>query len=619
MQEFIYSKEDLASMLINMVSTGQRWSGYKRTVEVAKFWNQIITGKQHEDILLSLKKGESKEQQKQRVRLYNSRTKYVANKIIRQIQEVYRSDNIYNEIYFSEKKDDDIKKIDELNERLKNFSGKKSVREWLRTRYLRLNISDPNAFIVVNFVSDGKNVSGFYPIEVKSSDVISRQYINGTLQYLAFVEHTQAKVVKEGKIKTEKAFKYWMFGHEYAILLHKVPEGAEGIGTPIDIDDSEGADGALYGDATTYSWYYNEYTIKAQQVPAFCVGYIPDPENNDETYQSILYPAEELFKELIWTKSSYDIHRALHGIAQKYAFVPNCEYNDQKNNRCDGGKMPDGTECPACHGTGQMPFHTSEQDIITIAMPRDKSEIWDLSKMIYYQPIPKDIIEMTRQDIAETERAISLAIFNISIIDKSELAAAKTATEIRSNTNATNNVLYEFGLHDAQMYEDIVNQIAIYSNLWREDLVIDYSYPNDFNLESLPDLFASLKEAQSVGAPTIVKKKINTKIISKLCIGDAFAIEEYEAREKWRPFQSDAQALSAPELDPARILWLYYDQIFRNLENQVYKTSESGDVWFAMLPEEKQKEEIDKQVQFFTAQYIAAKGKAPDITVPRLQ
>lgn len=609
MASYIYSKEDLRAILFEIVRTGSRWEHYDHTVKIADFWTKIITGKNHDDILLSLRIGEGSEMKKQRVRLYNSRTKYVASKVAKQIQEVYRSDNIYSEIYYTDKKEGDLDRIKKLQEKLKSFVGKKSVREWLRSRYLRLNMVDPNAFIVVNFKDDGT----CYPIEVPSRNVLSRQHVNGVLQYFSFIEDHRMKVEVDGKIKTEKAYKYWMFGYNEAILLHKVPQGGVGIGQPIELPSENES---KYEDSK-FTWYYSDYVIKAEQVPAFCVGYVPDPENNDQTFQSILYPAEELFKELIWKKNTYDLHMTLHGIAKQYVFVPECEHHD-KGQACKGGKIGD-RECPACRGTGQMPFHTSEQDVITVTMPRNRSEIWDLSKMIYYQKIPSEVIELTRQGIAETEKAISLALFNVSIIDKGELLKTSTATEIRSNTNAVNNVLYEFGLNDAEMYRTIVREIAVYSNLDRSDLVIDYAYPSDFNLESLSDLFDNLKEAISTNSPSIVKRKITSKIIAKLCIGEKQVIESYETREQWRPFASDSQALAAPEMDPSRILWLYFDQIFRELESKDYSNSDVDDpISFAMLPRDKQKELIDAEVARHMEIYKQAKAAQPAITVPRL-
>lgn len=477
MHQYIYSKDDLSAILINLVQTGERWDGYDRTVEVADFWGKILSGKDHDDIMLMLRPSESKEHKQQRVRLYNSRTRYVSNKIITQIKEVYRSDNIYYDIHFQEKNEDNVQRIKNINDSLINFSGKKSVRHWLRDRFLRLNVKDPNAYMVVNFNIHGGQTT-YYPIEVASKDVLSRQIINGNLQYLAFEERSKEKAVVNGQTKTLTGYKYWIFGHDWAILLHKCPEGAEGIGVPIDIKEATTAATRWDPDGTgKYAWYYSEYNIKAQQVPAFCVGYVPDPENDDKTFESILYPSKELFIELIWKKNTYDIHMTLHGIAQKYAFVPACEYRDTIGNECNLGKI-NGHDCPNCQGTGQVPFHTSEQDIICIALPKDKKDIWDLSKMIYYQTIPENIIEMVRNEIAELERNIQLGIFNTTLVDQGKLMSTRTATEIRSNSNSTNNVMYEFGIYDASMYKNHVTQIAIYSNNWRKDMVVEYSYPN---------------------------------------------------------------------------------------------------------------------------------------------
>lgn len=614
MAQFIYTKDDLKGILTNLITTGDRWEGQKRTIEVSDFWTKIITGKDHGEILLSLKPGEKEDQKKQKVRLYNSRTKYVSNKIITQIQEVYRSDNIFNEIYFTDKQDSNADRVVKIKSDLLNFKGSKSVREHLRDRYLRLNIYDPNAFMGVNFKKDQSGKTTFYPIEVRSKDVLDRQYLNGDLQYLSYVEKSSEKIIKDGKTKTAPGYKFWIFGHDWALLYHKVPSGGTGIGVPVSIKEG----GAMtYGTADyKYDWYYSEYNIKAQQVPAFCVGYVPDPENDDMTFQSILYPAEELFKELIWKKATYDIHMALHGIAQKFAFVPACEWEDKELGlKCHDGTLTNGHMCENCAGSGQLPFHTSEQDIITLKIPKDVTNMLDLSKMIYYQAIPIDVINLNRQEITETEKAISLAIFNISIIDKGELLVTKTATEIRANTNSANNVLYLFATNDAQAYKFHVKQISIYNDQWREDLVIDYSYPNDFGLESVVELFTQLTEAGTSNSPQVIKSKITSKIISKLCIDNKQAVHDYENREYWRPFTDMTGALQVPEFDPSRILFIYFDQIFRNLESFEYGETEPR-IPFFKLPIEKQKEEIDKEVVKFTDQYRKSKASAPIITIP---
>lgn len=616
MIEYKYSKDDLVGILKHHVTTGERWEFYKETVAVAEYWHKIISGKKHDDILLSLRQGEQKELKQQRVRLYNSRTKSVANKIINQIKEVYRSDNIFNELYFTEKKDDNVDKVKKITESLKNFSGNKTVRNWLRDRFLRLNVIDPNSFFVVNFTGT-KGPETYYPIEVRSKDVLGRQYLNGVLQYLAFVERVYEKINKDGKVKTVVSFKYWIFGPNDAILLHKVPNGATPIGIPIDISQGEDAI-SLTEEPTSYSWYYSDYKINAMQVPAVCVGYIPDPETDDKTFESILSPAKELFNELIWRKSAYDIHLTLHGIAQKFAFVPTCDFEDKSLGlKCNDGRLTNGGTCVQCNGTGQMPFHTSEQDIITLSLPRDQKEIWDLSKMIYYQVIPENIIQLTKDALMEAEKAIPLAIFNRSIVDKGDLVKAETATKVRDDYNSTNNVLYDFGLADADVYRFLVKQIAIYGNNFRDDLVVEYGYPTDFNLETLSDLFVQSKEASGAGSPPIVKSKINGKIISKLLIDDKTAIQNYETREYWRPFTDGAQLSMVPELDRSRILYIYYDQIFRELEATTMTNDQGEEIPFALLPRDKQKNFIDEKVSVYLDQYKKAKEAAPKITVPR--
>jgi hypothetical protein len=563
----MYNKEALIEKLINVIKDGYKHKYYDHTVKVSQFWTQIMTGDDQKDLVISYKPSENDTQKQQRIRLYNSRTSYAANKIVSTFKEVERIEEISNKIYF--KQNDEVP--EELIQRFENYDGKFKI--YIHDVARRLNFYDPNAFVVTEFYKKNNQSKPFaYPLEVMSHCVYDYEYKYGELKYLIicnFVEILAAinlnqinnyPIVRPLDFVKKEARQFTIYGIEWSIRI------TEHFDAPTDLDIIT---------INNQKYTYEEFNTKFTTVPAVQIGYIKDPTTKWQTYESPLLSAKHIFKDLINTKSEYDLARALHGFIQKFAYVEKCDYVHEDNemfDRCDGGKLKvTGSKCPSCHGSGKK-IHTTVQDVVLITLPSEKSEHIPLSEFIYYQEIPKHIIDSYKIDIADLEKDISLAIFNKDTFTQSEVST--TATEIRLNKQSVYNVLYEFGANVSRLFTELGYQIADVLGI-RDLIQIDFEIPKDFQMESLEDLIQIRRNAMSSGVPYDIINNIDKKILFKQNQDNFEFVDQIAAQDKWRPFKdkSESERISIismlPDDDYDKTLYVYFDKIFMQIWSDI--------------------------------------------------
>src|SRR5688572_24291099 len=126
------SPEDLLNILRNKVSENAVHADYQRTVDHAKWCKQIITGDDQRDILVSYKVKETDKQVEQRIRITNSRTQYVSNKVKKLYNEVHRCDDVVESISYLERNDD---ALTGLMGALNNFYENKPLKKYIAGRF----------------------------------------------------------------------------------------------------------------------------------------------------------------------------------------------------------------------------------------------------------------------------------------------------------------------------------------------------------------------------------------------------------------------------------------------------------------------------------------------------
>lgn len=586
--KYRYNQSDLLEKIISTAKHNYKHVHYKRTTELAEFYRQIMTGKDQDEYILSYKPNESTNQKKQVLNLYNSRTAHTANRIYSTFKEVERSDNVVDNLTY-DNEDDSTDRKETLMDVLDKYNGSEDLKSYLHDAVLRLNFYDPNSFLVVEFdIEDEDNIKP-YPFEVMSDQVADFEFYKGVLQYLTVLQPCE---VCERKIPidptshrsgfekmeadTRQGRKYTMYGPDVAFRLTELGEMDRAeyedddiTGEIIEIEDADSN--------KTYLWHFEEFETLSQAVPAIRVGYMRDPETNWETSAGILQPAEHIFIEQMRVKREYDLHRALHGFLQKYAYVEECdfEYIDKEEgvrDSCAGGTMRiKGDTCPKCNGSGKK-VHTTVQDVILIKQPASGGleDRIPLKEMVHYVEIPQHIIEGHKQDLKDIEKDAALSIFNSNVFDRSEIAV--TATEKRLNLQSVYNVLADYGKRWSEIYRFTVDQIAIYLDIF-EGLIVEHDFGNDFKMETLEELLDQRKAAVNSGSPYPVIQSIDVSILSKQNQDNLEMVEKIKAKEKWRPFKDkkDSEVVMIitmlPENHPHRVLWIHFDQIFEDIFN----------------------------------------------------
>lgn len=585
--DYKYTPEALRSKLIEIVREGTTHQDYAHVTKYAKWCHQIMTGEDHREILVKYKQSETKDQQDQRVRLYDSRTKHLGHKVSSQFLAIEKTDNVIEMIEYEGGKKDDPR-LGELDMRLKNFYDDASLKRYLYDDVRHYVFHDPNAWLIVEGTENDPRMERpwTYPFIASSTQAVDFEYHIGILQYLV-VRLNITVLENEGK-KNELArpgHHFTLYGPGTAIEMIEladddpiVPEGYELL--VVEKDDFK-----------IKNYAFDQFDTPTPVVPAQRFGYLKDPRTDKRTFVSPIYPAEEILRDIIKTKSEYDLARALHGFIQKFALAKTCDYSTDDGDRCVSGTMMlSQSECPRCKGFGLI-VHKSVQDVILIEMPEAKDEHIPLSDFVHYVEIPDYIIKAYRDDLEKLEKEVSTAIFNAQVFDRSEVAI--TATEKRLDQEQLYNVLTPYADNWSRMFVFVVRRTAEIMDI-AQKLVVDHRFPLDFKLETIYELIQMRKSATDAGTPQDVIQSIDKKILAKQNRDNPEYVTRVEIREKFRPFQqlSTDERMQVvgmlDDLDPEKILYIRFSSIFRDITEEQPK--------FYDMPFDKQREIVDGYV-----------------------
>lgn len=568
--KYLYTSFDqLYPLLENHVKTGIKHKHYDHVVKVADFWEKMVTGKNQDEYIVTYRPTETEQQKKQRIRVYKTRTKYLINRVRTQIKKSNRVDYAVDQIFYNNSEEDNEKKVSDLKVRLENFHADQSVKDYLNDQFLEYNERDPNALLLVNFneVNSSEQKPSTYPIIIPSSQVNDYKRENGILQYAICNLPATVRVSDNEVIKSVSTPSYTVFAPQLAITLELIQENQIiEQGETRQIIQIEHED-------KPRSYFIETFEHGSERLQIDFLGYVKDPCTKGETFESIYFPGKEILEDVINKKSEVDTNLLVHGILQKFAYKPACRNFDKATNqKCDRGKI-NGKKCKVCDGSGFQPYHTSNQDIITLNLQLNEhtqvDQIIDLQKLIHYAEIPKHIIDMHRELVKELEKDFSNALFNVDVFSQ-EFNGTKTAEEIRARNEALNNVLFEYCVAKSYKYKFVVEQTASFMDQL-EGLVCNFKPATDFKLDTLADLLEMY--SRSEGAPKNVRESILDKIYQKQNQDNPERVQVINARERWRPFRHMTESERSITIDilpadhPEKILWLHFDRIFSEIEN----------------------------------------------------
>jgi hypothetical protein len=544
-------------LLLKSIKRGEPIKEVKEAQKKALFLNKIYTGEGQDEILLDYRKRESTPQKEDRKRITITRTKHV----VRQIE------NVFNQLDFMDKPAIKvISKNERVEDSLNQYIYDNNLDSYAFSLVRYHNFVDANSFVVCR---EGELQDVEFKV-VTSANLYDVFYSNGILKGVVFRF--------EREVDKVKVYDYELYTNDGVSIY----------------EDRKGKD-------TTDKEVQNDFVvtrITTGKMFAFPLGYTVDDDASGKLFSSILEPATELFKNLIWQGSELDTDLAKHGIIKQFQYQTKCNYRSQNKevtHICSNGyllenNIPTSHKCPQCDGSG-LKYHKSSQEIISLPYPDDPTNAPKLSELSHTIFAPNHTFEFKKEIIKEIEKDIIKTIFNSSIITQSEIAA--TATEKVIELQGVYAALNQLGKKVSDLFIWMVDCVGYYRGF--NDFEVLHGYTLNLKLESVETLVEKRKKMLDANAPNETIKAIDMAIIMKQHMDSPQYINRLAIWEQYRPFadkneQTIQQILSSyPNTNYYKILYTFWNEIKNNIEK------EYSDAFFD-LDDDKRKEIIKIEV-----------------------
>lgn len=589
---------------------------FKRVTELATLYSKYITGIGCDTLLRQFVQRETEEMFKQRVELTEPITPAVASTLMTPWYKIPRVQPVVMKIDFDDATEDD-ERVAELKDYGEHYFGEQSVDEYLGQRYIDLNGTDPNAFMMTSFEKFDANIekANPYPVEISSAEAINFQYKNNELLWLEIKresEYLKLDSVASGKKTYEKGHTYQIWTFRQAIqftqvdinTLKTMPENK------LIVIPQQGGESLSYWAVDKQRLFLVDvFDHKAGMVPAYRVGVKPDLSTSSRTFVNLFHAALPYFKKTIKTVSEMDLTMALHAFLQKISYQPKCP--GTKQDPCTLGKLPDGrTNCPICKGTGLIVI-TSTQDFITMVLPKDPDKMMDLSKLVHY--VAMDISTPKFQDeyIDKLERKAIKAVYNSETLVNDSIA--KTAMEKFIDLDSVYDALQPLATGYSKAWRKTYMYIAVFTDN-AKGLILEHKMAKDFKFKSKTALLNELKLAVDSGAPASVKQEIQNDIVTSYFIDRGDELKKLQVKQMFNPGEGKSE--SEIQYIISNNLWRRFDQVlyaeFKSIFQELEADQRKADplIWFYDLAQDLQREKLKAKVQEFIT-LIDAEKPAP--------
>jgi len=546
---------DYLKRFTEIINKDERHPYYQWTVDYAEKMRKLITGEDMESLMRQFDMREDKDLFKQRVRITQHITKSVAKNLMKPMKKVPRCNRSERIIVY-----EDQTRKDEFEKILLKFWGRRTMDDWMISRYIELANIDPNAYVVVEWkpFTTSEHASP-YPFEVSSADVIMFEYDMNILKYLV-VKLDETVTVDD---VNHKKVKYTMYTPNEAIILDEV----------INPTFNSGLDGKFFTyKGEQHIFLHNKYfklitptPYNLKDVPAFPAGY-ERHLSKPNTYVSGIDDAEPILMKLVKATSELDLTMALHAFPQKLQYVKRCN-----NSECRQGSLPDGGLCGTCNGTGLSP-HKSAQEVIMLELPRQKEDMLDLSGIIHYVSPSVELIQFQDKYVDSLSARCKQAVYNSEVFTRGEFT--ETATAKNLDYQNIYDALYPLSKDFVMKWEWLVGIIAKITDM-EEGLIWGYFIPKDMQMKPTSELYNDLKTVSDAKADPFIKQGINDDIASYMYQDDSYELSKYKTRQRFFPFsgksESEIVILVSTDLvtDFNKVLYANYGTILDELAMEV--------------------------------------------------
>jgi hypothetical protein len=584
------NQQDAILIVKDIIQGGLRHRNYARTVEKATKYKRYITGEGIEKEMLRFSKREDDAAFTHRMEITSNITETVCANLIDPQYKLPRSNSIEKRFAYVSP---DNTKYDTLSGILAKFwENSKSVDDYMSKAWIELNNIDPNAFVAIDWKANtnGERIKP-YPVEYLSDQVYHFNKKNGDLTWVC-VHREEDSPDPETYILYAKDFtvifarkkdKYQWPDRKADIIYYK----------EFPIEDFGDEPVAVVKDKDDYFDVFLPKPHNLGHVPGFFVGFVTDLATRS-SYLSFIHKAFPILKKIVKVNSEMDLTMALHAFPQKVQYVNPCP-------KCHGNRTTiEGKECAYCHGSGTDPesVHSSAQDVMEVPRPRDKEDLFDLSKLVYYVDQDVELPKFQEATLAKLTKWCKEAVYNSEVFSRGNVA--ETAYSKNVDLQNVYDALWPMAQAYAVTYNFIIDTIAKITDL-DDGLIHNLSFRKDFKMKSLRDLYDDLEVIGRSGVTDeFVKVAVEDDIAQVLYEDDPRELLKYNTNKYFFPFNGKTKdeiklCITNPRLVPeeVRVLWANFSYILDELE-QEFKMKK---VDFYRMPREKQREAINAKVK----------------------
>ncbi len=583
-----------------MVIKDYRHTWYERTVYLADLYRKLATGDGLDDLLKQYVKREDDDAFSQRKAL----TEHIVTSVVHNLMDVFYKVpraplRRVLEHSAEDKRADLSEKTAALQNRLDIFWGIRSLDNYVQTRWLEINKTDPNAFIVVEFAPFDARFerAAPYPFEVYSKQAVDYEYQNNVLQHL--IAETEIALPTKSNSRG-KGKKYTVYLENESFTLTQVASDTPGIPLSTEKDKYTFTDTGGWlrtGDKVYFLQFYPPHN--AGRVPAKQAGYLRDGWTNGQTFVTPYEAAVPFLRKSVKVNSELDITMTQQVFPHRLQYAPKCPEHD-----CINGKQANGGLCPTCHGTGISSI-SSAQDVIYIKLPKDSEDLLDLDKLLVFKSPAVDVVTFQKEYVEHLTDQCKTAVFNSDIFTRSEVA--DTATGKTLDLQNVYDTLYTCSLGYAETWQFLVEMTAEFTGL-ETGLRAELIFSKDFKLKGISDLLADLEAANRAQAGSVVTGAIQEDIMRIMFAENPQAFKKWEVKRAFDPFAgltSEQVNMALTNTDvPKRlkVKYLLMSAIFAELEQE---SDEKGEDFYS-LAARVQKERIEAKVKAYMDETQAA-------------
>lgn len=509
------------------VADGDAHQDYDRTVEYRKKLTAFSSGEDLTEFIQKYFPDSDEEEVKKIEALTQSITPAIFNKILQPVQKSTRSDIVKR-----------VESESEINDYINTYYGKKSLSDYLDTRWLSTYIHDPNAFEVVEW-GDFDNIKGKaepYPDIIACDHIYNFKIVNEEIKWLM--------------VHTPDTQDYTFYAPGYVIKLSNANEWE----IDAELEQPEGG---------KYSIQFIETGI--EEITANRIGNVTDIKTNHRTCISLVHPALPRMEKMLKVGAEVDFAFNLHAMVKKSVYVQKCSGDGTKG--CIDGCTTTGDTCNLCKGTGKMTT-TSSKDMMEYAMPKHKEDLIDLDSLYHYEEVPRGIIDLELEYQKYLEDQCFKDVYNSTVLQ--DYAGEKTATEVSIDYEGIKDKLIPFEIQYSDSFVWHVERIAEI----REDEIGEVICQFPMNLELEPTRQLILNRKNIDGCPSYVVNDHDMRLAERIYRDSPMELKKFKIKMDFMPFSGkDLNTIKyirsqgyINEVDIA--LYDNYELIWRELEEE---------------------------------------------------